>query len=104
MAVNNSQDMKCRNCGASAVLGLSNCGYCKQPVLITSFNSVYDMPSTMINQYANSYREALKNEPQAGDLNNSVAFCFLKIGKYDEALKAFNKAIEANFDNPETYF
>jgi len=104
MTKNSTKDMSCRSCGAPAELGLSKCTYCKQPVLITAFNSVYDMPMQMVNQYAASYRDALQGEPQASDLNNSIAFCFLKLKKYDEALRAFNKAMETNFDNPETYF
>ena len=62
------------------------------------------MPMPMINQYAATYREALQHEPHAGDLNNSAAFCYLKLKLYDKALDAFEKAMEENFDNPETFF
>lgn len=30
--------------------------------------------------------------------------CYLKLKMYDKAFGAFEKAIEDNFDNPETYF
>ena len=99
--VHNTQ---CRSCGAPADIGSTKCIYCKQPVLISTFNSVYAMPMPMASQYAATYREALQGEPQAKDLNNCIAFCYLKLKLYDKALLAFEKAMEDNFDNPETFF
>ena len=97
-------DTTCRSCGAVADLGQTKCSYCKQPILISTFNSVYAMPTPMVNQYAAAYREALQTEPEAKDLNNAVAMCYLKLKLYDKALVAFEKAMEDNFDNSETYF
>ena len=97
-------DTSCRNCGAAADIGQTKCRFCKQPVLISTFNSVYAMSMPMVNQYAAEYREALQNEPDAKDLNNAVALCYLKLKLYEKAFGAFEKAIENNFDNPETYF
>ena len=97
-------DTTCRSCGAAADIGQTKCLYCKQPVLISTFNSVFSMPMPMVNQYAATYREALQNEPDAKDLNNSVAMCYLKLKLYDKAIEAFEKAIEDNFDNSETFF
>jgi len=62
------------------------------------------MPMPMVNQYAASYREALQSEPNAKDLNNSIAMCYLKLKLYDKAFSAFEKAMEDNFDNSETFF
>ena len=98
------QDTACRNCGAAADIGQTKCKFCKQPVLISTFNSVASMPMPMINQYAATYREALQSEPDAKDLNTSIAMCYLKLKLYDKALTAFDKAIEDNFDNSETFF
>jgi tetratricopeptide (TPR) repeat protein len=97
-------DTACRSCGAAADIGQTKCRYCKQPVLISTFNSVYSMPMPMVNQYAAEYREALKNEPNAKDLNNSVAMCYLKLKMHDKALEAFENAMADNFDNSETFF
>ena len=97
-------DTTCRSCGAAADIGATKCAFCKQPVLITTFNSVYSMPLPMVNQYAASYREALQNEPNAKDLNSSIAMCYLKLKLYDKAIEAFDKAIVDNFDNSETFF
>jgi len=97
-------DTSCRNCGAVADIGQTKCRFCKQPVLISTFNSVFSMPIPMVNQYAATYREALQNEPNAKDLNNSVAMCYLKLKLFDKALSAFEKTIENNFDNSEPFF
>jgi len=97
-------DIKCPNCGAAVDTGQSSCKYCKQPVIISTFNSVYDMPSPMINRYANAYRQALSLSPEDKGLNNSIAMCYLKLKLYDKALSAFEKAAEDNFDNSETFF
>ena len=98
------QDTKCRGCGAAADIGQTKCRFCKQPVLISTFNSVYAMPMPMVNQYAAAYREALQSEPDAKDLNNNLAMCYLKLKLYDKALEAFEKAMEDNFDNSEAFF
>ena len=97
-------DTTCRSCGAAADIGQTKCAYCKQPVLISTFNSVYAMPMPMVNQYANEYRTALQNEPGAADLNGSIAMCYLKLGQHDKALSAFEKAVENNFDHPDNFF
>ncbi|MCL2264707.1 MAG: hypothetical protein FWC22_01580 [Treponema sp.] len=97
-------DTKCRSCGAPADIGQTKCKFCKQPVLISTFNSVFSMPMPLINQYAATYREALQSEPEAKDLNNSLAMCYLKLKLYDKALAAFEKAMEDNFDNSEIFF
>ena len=62
------------------------------------------MPPKVIGDYAAAYREALQNEPDAKDLNGSIAMCYLKLGQHDKALSAFEKAMEDNFDNSETFF
>jgi len=98
-------DTSCRNCGWTPPnLGETHCKYCKGTILVSTFNSVASMPPPMIKQYADAYKEALKTDPDAGDLNNSIAMCYLKLELHDEALDAFKKAIEKDFDNSETYF
>jgi tetratricopeptide (TPR) repeat protein len=97
-------DNSCRSCGAAADIGQTKCTYCKQPVLISTYNSVHNMPMPMLSQYAATYREALQNEPDDKSLNTSLAFCYLRLKQYDKALTAFDKVIEDNFDNPESFF
>jgi tetratricopeptide (TPR) repeat protein len=97
-------DIKCPNCGAAVDTGQKNCKFCKSPVIISTFNSVYEMPMPMINKYAGAYKQALAESPENKDLNNSIAFCYLKLKLYDKARASFEKAMEDNFDNSETFF
>jgi tetratricopeptide (TPR) repeat protein len=62
------------------------------------------MPMPLVNKYANAYRQALAESPDNQVLNNSIAMCYLKLKLYDKAIAAFEKAIEDNFDNSETFF
>ena len=97
-------DLQCPSCGAPANTGNKSCNYCGRQILISSFTSVYDMPVADINKYATAYRKALAENPKDSNLNNSIGMCYLKLKLFDKALSAFEKAIEDNFDNSETYF
>lgn len=97
-------ELTCPGCGARVSTEQQTCVYCGSPVVITTFNSVYSMPVPAVNKYANTYRQALAGAPDDFALNNSAAMCYLKLGLYDKALAAFERAIEDNFDNSETYF
>lgn len=97
-------DMKCPGCGAPTSTGETTCKYCHRPVIISTFNSVYNMPLPEVNKYAGAYRKALSENPDSMELNNSVAMCYLKLKLYDKATEAFERAMEDNFDNSETFF
>ncbi|MGM9522257.1 MAG: tetratricopeptide repeat protein [Oscillospiraceae bacterium] len=97
-------EIKCPSCGAPVSTGQTECIYCHNPVIISTFNSVYNMSPLDLNKYANSYRKALAENPDNQELNNSIAMCYLKLKLYDKALPAFEKAMEDNFDNSETFF
>jgi tetratricopeptide (TPR) repeat protein len=96
--------LNCPNCGAAVDAGQKTCLFCKQPVVITTFNSVYSMPMSLVNKYAGTYKNALLSDPENKELNISIAMCYLKLKLYDKALGAFEKAVEDNFDNSETFF
>jgi len=57
-----------------------------------------------VTKYANVYKKTLAQSPRDGELNNSLAMCYLKLRLYDKASISFDTAIEANVDNSETYF
>jgi len=99
-----SLDVKCPGCGNPVSTGDKECACCGRPVIISTFNSVYSMPIGDVNKYVNAYKGMLSANPDSEELNNSIAMCYLKLGLYDKALAAFEKAIESNFDNSETYF
>lgn len=97
-------DIKCPGCGAPVTTSDVTCKFCRRPVIISTFNSVYDMPMPEVNKYAGAYKKALSENPDNKELNTSVAMCYLKLKLYDKALEAFEKATEDNFDNSETFF
>ena len=85
-------DIQCPGCGAPVDTGQKECIYCHRPVVITTFNSVYDMPMPEVNKYANEYRKNLADNPDNQELNTSIAMCYLKLGLYDKAAAAFEKS------------
>ena len=97
-------DIRCPGCGAPITTSDTMCSHCFRPLVISTFNSVYDMSLPEVNKYAKAVRKELELNPDDGGWNNSVAMCYLKLKLYDKAIDAFAKAIEDNFDNSETYF
>ncbi|GHU76128.1 hypothetical protein FACS1894188_08190 [Clostridia bacterium] len=101
---NSVTNMKCPNCGGGIDTIQANCNYCKQPILISTFNSVYKMPIPLLNSHVNTYQQALSESPDDKTLNSTMAMCYLKLKLYDEALSSFEKAVKDNFNNSETFF
>lgn len=97
-------DLECPGCGRPINTSTTQCPSCFREIVISTFNSVNGMSPLEINKQANAYRKALANNPDNKTLNMSVAFCYLKLKLYDKAIPCFEKAIEDNFDNSETYF
>lgn len=97
-------DLECPSCGAPVNTKHKDCCYCGRQIIISSFASVYALPTADINKYATAYRKALADNPRDCNLNSSIGMCYLKLKLFDKALAAFEKAIEENFDNSETYF
>lgn len=98
-----TERLTCPGCGFPVSVGMTECP-AGHPLNISTFNSVYDMPMPLVNKYANTYRKELAEDPDDKELNNSIGICYLKLKLYDKALPAFEKAMEDNFDNSETFF
>lgn len=96
--------INCPGCGAAVTTWQKECEWCHQPIIISTFNSIYSMPMPQVNKYAQTYRKALSENPDNIELNNSIAMCYLKLKLYDKALSAFELAMKENFDNSETFF
>ena len=62
------------------------------------------MPLPLVNRYTNSYRKDLSGNPDDRATNQAIGICYLKLKIYDKAIAAFEKAVEDNFDNSETFF
>jgi len=101
---NEISSLACPSCGAPVEMKAKTCNFCRQPVIISTFNSVQNMTSGDLNKYAASYRKSLSENPNNPEINGSLGMCYLKLGLYDNATKAFAKAIEKDIDNSEIYF
>lgn len=96
--------LECPGCGAPISTDMKRCPHCKGPIIITSFNSVYEMTDTQTKSYVRGYQKALAANPDNTQLKASVAMCYLKLGMYDKAYAAFNQLLENNFDDSESFF
>lgn len=96
--------LDCPGCGAAVSTSHKKCDFCGNPVIISTFTSIHSMPMPEVNKYANAYRKNLADNPDNKELNTSVAMCYLKLKLYDKAIPAFEKAVEDNFDNSESFF
>ena len=97
-------ELKCPGCGARVSTGQKECDWCHKPIVISTFNTVYSMPMIEVNKYVGVYKKALAENSNNAELNKSIAMCYLKLKMLDKGLIAFEKAIEENFDDSETYF
>ena len=97
-------ELECPGCGKAITTSTQQCPQCFREIVISTFNSVSGMSPLEINKQANAYRKAMINNPTNQTLNMSIAFCYLKLKLYEKAIPCFEKAIEDNFDNSETYF
>jgi tetratricopeptide (TPR) repeat protein len=97
-------NLMCPSCGAPTDTSQKVCEFCQRPIVVTTFNSVSDMPMAELNKYANAYKKALAENPENADINASIGMCYLKLKLHEKALEAFEKAIESNFDNSELFF
>lgn len=98
-----AERLVCPGCGFPIEPGMKECP-AGHPVSISTFNSVYDMPMPLVNKYANTYKKDLMDAPEDQELNHSLGICYLKLKLHDKALSAFEKAMEENFDNSESFF
>ena len=96
-------ELKCPGCGARVQINQKECEYCHSPIIVSSMSDVFSMSLVNLNKYTKTYEETLKENPDNTEVFNSLAMCYLKLGFYDKALENFDKAIEKNLSNPETY-
>ncbi len=99
----NVENLTCPGCGFPVKIGDKQCP-AGHPLNISTFNSVSSMDLPMVSRYARYYEKELSGNPDDMQTNYSLGLCYLKLKLYDKALGAFEKAIEDNFDNSETYF
>ena len=96
-------ELKCPGCGARVEINQKECEWCHSPIIVSSMSDIFKMSAANVSKYSKSYESNLKENPNNAELNNSLAMCYLKMGFYDKALEKFDKAIEQDLNNPETY-
>ena len=96
--------LQCKCCGAPLAIDFTECDHCGTPIIIRTFNSVQNMPMQNISRCAMSYAKDVQSDPNNIDSNKAAAYCYLKLGMYDNAHKYFEKAVIDNFDDSEIYF
>ncbi|MBO4639062.1 MAG: tetratricopeptide repeat protein [Treponema sp.] len=97
-------ELKCPGCGARVQIDQKECEWCHSPIIVSSMSDIFKMSTANVLKYSKSYESDLKENPGNAELNNSLAMCYLNMGFYERALEKFNKAIEQDLNNPETYF
>ncbi len=93
----------CPGCGARVQINQKECEWCHGPIIVTTMSDIFNMTAANVSKYSKSYESNLTEDPDSAELNNSLGFCYLKMGFYDKALEKFDKAIERDLNNPETY-
>ena len=99
-----SIDLRCKGCGAPVSPGDVTCCYCFRSVVISTFNSFFNMSLSDVKKCASGYSSALEKDGDNSELNSAVGMCYLRLKLYEKAFSAFERAIEDDFDNSETYF
>lgn len=96
-------DLECPGCGRPVTLGQKECS-CGRPLVISSMSSLRGLPAMGVNKYSRFFQDALTRQPGSPELSNSLAVCYLQLKLYDKAYEAFDKAIEADIHQSESYF
>jgi tetratricopeptide (TPR) repeat protein len=100
-------DLRCSGCGGALSPSEHFCKFCGNAVVVSSFNSIYAATSGDVLKLARSLDTDLAANPSndaKAQINATLAFCYLKLRRYEEALSKFKTSVEENFDNPEPHF
>ena len=96
--------LECPGCGASASRGQDVCGFCNGPIIIFECRSIISIELSKISQYAQSYREAQQADASDSEIAASLGICYLRLGLYEEAERALNRAVGLDTGNSEVFF
>ena len=73
MEMTRTENITCPGCGEPWTLDMKECPSCHRPVVISTFNSVYEMSAPEANKYANTYKKVLAAEPDNIEVLSSIA-------------------------------
>lgn len=94
--------VSCPSCGATVSVDNKKCEYCNSPLIISEFNSVWEMGNEFAKKYLNSFSNVTVGDNPA--ISFSAGMCCLKLRLFDRAYGYFDKAISSNPNNCEAYF
>lgn len=97
-------ELECPGCAAIITTETKTCPYCFRPIIITSFNSINAFSELELNKQTKAYKKAMADHPDHEPLNRSLAFCYLKLKLYDNAIKCFERELEEDIEDSEICF
>ena len=97
-------EMTCPGCGARVSIGQRQCTYCRRPIVISTISSLNQINPVELNKYVASYKNVLKDDPYQGEISASLGACFLKMGRYDQAIETLREAQVCDMENSELYY
>lgn len=97
------ENITCPGCGARVSPDQKVCEYCNAPVVITKISDIASKTTQELTKYSKSYEKAIAENPESAEIFNSLAVCYLQLGLYSKAIEKFDKAIEMDFSNSNTF-
>ena len=96
--------LRCPTCGANVSLNSESCEYCGNILKISAVETLAATPLEQINKIKTSFQALPPSEKENPSIQNTLAFCYLRLGLFKNALSAFENAMDNFPDNPDNYF
>ena len=96
--------LRCPTCGANISLDSDSCEYCGNILMISKVETLTATPIEQINKIKTAFQTLPLNEKEEPSVQNTLGFCYLRLGLFKNALSAFEKSMEAFPDNPDNYY
>ena len=72
-------DLNCPGCGEPVKTDKRDCKFCGREIIVSTFNSIYEMSAQELNKHVRTYNKALNDHPENIELSTSIGMCYLKI-------------------------
>ena len=96
--------INCPSCGASLNEDSRKCSYCGNDVYISRDSIMNKMNFIDLTKKINSYNKVLNDNPQNYEANFSMGICKLQQKLYDEAIELFERNVNYNLGDSESFF
>lgn len=91
----------CRCCGSTVQATASQCGYCGNPIRITTLRSASELSKPVLMKYLHNY-EAVKSQDESSPI--ALGIIALQLGQFSLAKDRFDEVINADPSQAEAYF